>query len=97
MVQYSYLIDLKYWVDSPQCNTALVVLVAGHFNVSFVSPAGTPGVLNQPVIGTVLITVTYHEDPVVDLPGASRVVVYAASVELVAVGVEGYGNWPNRS
>jgi len=37
---YALLSGLDYWIGSARSNAALVVLVSGHFDVTFVSPFG---------------------------------------------------------
>ena len=55
-------------------DTALVAAVTGHLDVAFVSPAGSPRVLDKPVIATTLATVSNGQNSVVDLRAAVGII-----------------------
>ena len=57
-------------------------LVSGDSDVTSVTPAGAPGVSNDPVVLASLVTITNHSDGVVDLGWAGRVIEDTASVHL---------------
>ena len=48
-------------------DSTLVVSVPGHHDVALHTPAGCPGVLHQPVILTIVCSVAYDQDSVVQL------------------------------
>lgn len=75
----------------------MVVLVSGHLDVTLVTPAGSPGVLDQPVVSTRLSSVTNSQNTVVELRGrATRLVVDTSGVELEGL-VRGINGNRNRS
>lgn len=65
-------------------DAAVIVSVASHLDVALVSPGGTPRVLHQPIVLTVLIgTETHGQHSMVQLLGAAVLVkVDALRIEL---------------
>jgi len=64
-------------------NSAVVLSVSGHPDVSVLSPAGSPRVLDQPVISSSIDSVSSSEDSVIELSGrASGLIVDSSAVEL---------------
>lgn len=73
-------------------NTAVVVAVAGHPDVTLLAPGDTPGVLDDPVLAAAISVVTDSEDTVVELGGgAVGLIVDSRLVELEGVvgGIDG--------
>merc|ERR1711879_916172 len=70
--------DLNSWVAGLAGNTALVS-TASHLDVSGITPASSPGVLDDPV-GTIvgISTVSDGQNSVVDGLGAARVDVHTS-------------------
>lgn len=58
--------DLDERVAGLGGNTALVVLVPGHLDVTVDTPVGAPGVLDEPVVGATVRSVANDEDTVVE-------------------------------
>lgn len=84
-------------VGNSSVDTALA-LTSDDLEVSLLTPAGTPGVLNQPVVLAVLFTVTDQQNTVVEVLGvADGRVGDTAGVELEVVSVEGNGKGTNFS
>lgn len=74
---------LDGWVASRGGDTALVLFVSAHPDVAILSPACTPGVLDQPVSLAIVAAIADSEDTVVEAGGgASPLVVYTRSVQL---------------
>jgi len=69
-------------------------LTSSQLDVTSVTPAGAPGVSNDPVVFATLVTITDHSDGVVDLGWAVLVVEDTASVllERSVSGSESDGN-----
>jgi len=57
-------------------------LVSGDSDVTTFTPAGAPGVSNDPVVLATLVTITDHSDGMVNLGWAGRVIEDTASVHL---------------
>jgi len=91
--------DLNSWVAGLAGNTALVS-TASHLDVSGITPASSPGVLDDPV-GTIvgISTVSDGQNSVVDGLGAARVDVHTRAVELESLSgsVEGDRYWADGS
>jgi len=76
----------------------LVALVAGHLNVTLVTPRGTPRVLDQPVVLAAVSAITNSQDTVVQVLGrAHRLIVDTRLVELEGVvgSIDGNGDGAN--
>ena len=66
-------------------NTAVILSVSGHLDVSLATPAGSPAVLDEEVVGAVVGAVADGGDTVVqELGGAVWLVVDTILVELEA-------------
>ena len=81
-------------------NTALVALVAGHHDVALVTPAGSPRVLDNPVVLARLVAIANSQDTMVQvLGGAHRLIVDALLVELerVVAGINSDGDGANSA
>ena len=50
--------ELNKWVTSTGSDSTLVVLVPRHHNVTFHAPALSPGVLHQPVVLSLVCSIT---------------------------------------
>ncbi len=81
-------------------NTAVVVAVAGHPDVSGLTPGDAPGVLDDPVLGGAIGVVADVEDTVVELGGgAVGLIVDSRLVELEGHvgGIDGNGDGSNET
>ena len=67
----------------------------GNLDVSLVTPSSSPGVSNDVVLNTVLVSVTNGSDGVVEVSSAVSRVQDSTSVALedVLVGLNGHGDW----
>jgi len=59
-----------------------IAFLSSDFDVTVVTPAGTPRVSYDPVVFAILVTITDHSDGVVDLSWAFGVVKDTAAVHL---------------
>jgi len=87
---------LALWESGHGGNSALVVEVSGHFDVSVHSPVSSPRVLNQPEGGSRVNTPSNGEDSVIKLrSAASWLVVDSRAVELEGVlrSIDGNRGW----
>jgi len=74
---------LDNWIRSRSGNTAIVVSVSGHFNVTSITPRSTPGVLDQPKVLAAFGTKTNSQNSVVEGSGrASGFIVNSGGIEL---------------
>jgi hypothetical protein len=78
--------DSNERVGGSRGNAASVVLVPGHLDVAPVAPAGSPRVLDEPVVVAVLGSVANDQDTVVEaVGGAAGLEVDPARIELVTM------------
>lgn len=63
--------QLNEWVTGLGSNTTLVVLVPRHHDVTFHSPTGCPGVLDQPVIFSLVCSIANSEYTMIELSAAA--------------------------
>ena len=61
------------WIASQCGDSTLVVFVPGHQDVTFHSPASSPGVLDQPVVLALVSSITNNKYSVVQKPRAVAV------------------------
>ena len=88
--------ELGNWVRSSSGDTATVLLVLGHPDVTLVTPGGVPGVLDDPVVAGWVVLVTDGENTMVESGGgAESVVVDTLLVESEGeeVSVDGDRDW----
>jgi len=79
-------------------NSALVVLVPGHLDISLLSPGCSPGVLDEPIVSSTVSSVSNGEDTVVKHGRrAGRFIINTRFVELEAVlgSINANGDGPN--
>lgn len=79
---------LNEWIRGIGNDTALVFLIASHLDISVLSPGGSPGVLHQPVVDTVLGSITYGESSVIQAVVAGAFVEDTSSVVHHVVSVD---------
>lgn len=87
---------LDEWIAGASGDTTLVALVTRHHDVSLHSPGGTPAVLHEPIILSILCAIADDEDTVVQVGAtAARVVVDTRLVqlELELGSVDGDRDW----
>jgi len=88
------------WESGHGGNSALVVEVSGHLNVSVHSPISSPRVLDEPEGGSAVNTPSNGEDSVVELRSrACWLVVDSRAVELEGVlrSIDGNGGWSSAN
>jgi hypothetical protein len=48
------------------------VVVSGELEVAMFSPPGAPGVLDEPVVFALLVTISYNEDTMIEISAAAK-------------------------
>jgi len=78
----------------------LTLLVPGHLDVSSITPSTVPAVLNEPVVRTILSSISNDKDTVVEITldtvsAAGSFIVDTTGVELEALlgGINSNGDW----
>ena len=70
-LKFSFDLCLNKWIASACGNSTLVVLVPGHHDVALHSPASPPGVLNQPVVLSLVGTITNNKHTMIQPSSAA--------------------------
>lgn len=88
---------LDQWITRGACDSTLIVLVPGHFDVSFETPAVAPTVFDEPIVGAVLFSaVSDDQDAVVEFGArAIGLVVHAFGIKLETLlrRIDRNGDW----
>lgn len=94
------------WETGHSCYPAIIISVARHLDVTFVTPILSVRILEQPVILSVFSSIAYGQHGVVEsifrivsTIGTFFVIIYPTLVEIetVVAGVEANGNWTDGS
>ena len=60
-------LELQNWIACHRCNSTFVSTIPGHLHVSFFSPLRIPGVLDDPVVLSILSAVSYDQHTMIQI------------------------------
>ena len=63
---------LNKWIAGASGNSTLIVPIPGHHDVTVHSPPSTPGVLDQPVVLTLIVSITNNKYAMIQSSAAAR-------------------------